>query len=440
MIPKKTPVAGIGGRPFSFENKSLHTLMKAEGFDPSEPGSDWVLIVTDSHADFFVWNSTIDPTLLALLKQLKLEGAPDQIFHLGDLLGRYVSWGATSGNTAYGLDEMQKAHVLLHHLNELAPTKLILGNHDCHPYETPLGAFMLANCRYFPTTHYALTLGGVKHILLSSTHDGDLTAGELAFLAAELATATPTQEIAIYVHHPSGGRVSDRGVLTGIIDTIPSGMTNKFWMFCGHDHDYGSRCFALPNSTLAQWKIGAAGALRWMHFGPAYCPTVAALAFKDGKLHSTYAWIGLSNQWYTQPEILRTPAPTLPRIFDGLNGQTRLATYEQGKYNNADHILNPVGASTWADNHSWLVYVVNIQLRFPIPSGATKLFIISTGDINVTGLVDFSADGVTWLAQTIPAQDREACILTIPVGLRSNPNLYIRVRNVTAISAWGFIN
>lgn len=431
MIPRRSSNVALGGRPQQFRSKDLHQLLLASDFNPSKAGNEWALIITDTHSNKDWVYGTIDERFLPTLELLALN-PPDQVLHIGDVLTHYVEWGFPP-NPAIGAGDIQRSNALLERFARIAPLKIVLGNHDCHVGEEPLGKFMMENCRFFNELHYSFELGGARIIMLSTTHDGDIIPSELEYLAAQLMLVSPGQDIVLMAHQPGNSRTVD-WALQNKLSAALSGVTNRLWYICGHDHDYGDARHPLALTDMQRWKVGA-GTGPWVHFGPDYLPTMAAVTFSGGKLQRRYAWSGVDRMWYEYPEF-NQPAPTpLRQMLSGLSAFTVLSSHFHGSFTLSDHIDNAPGATTYYDNGTWLVYCNDVKIHFPLPPTATKFFYIASTKASA---IDLSADGSVWTSVAVPNDIDNAFIVTVPAPLLSASTIYARVRGAGIVSAWGF--
>ena len=439
-IDQRTPAVTIGGSQ-KWRSKSLIDAMALVGFDPSVAGDEWALIATDLHCYYEGGTgvaTAFDPRTVAECAVLAAT-PPEACLILGDVLTGFVGSFGAPADTVDGTLEATAADAALACFSDLADTYLILGNHDTPPEEDPLGTFMLANCpEHFTGLNHAVTIGGVRFVLLSTSHDGALIDGQTTFLGTELAGLTAGQECVIGTHQPGGGRAYDFHCLGAIKSTVESAViTNPLWQICGHDHRFGqSNCYAMGNTTLAQQKIGAGGGA-WLTFSDGTHPALCAFACRGGKVVARFAWDGKERFWHVLPSFNRSSPVPVAGQLDGVSGLTVLSQYLEGLYDRTGRFNNAASGLTYRITGTWLAYCYDIRVNFPIPDGATKFWYVTTAKPTTLSVSD---DGATWQAITpIPDLSSGAIIFDIPAGLLSADFLHVKVTTGGHhISAWGF--
>lgn len=442
-IVRRSPAITIGGRKQNWCFPGLRDTFGLIGFDPSADGDEWALIATDLHC-YYEGGSAIaaafDSRIVAECAALE-SYPPSACLILGDVCtGLSGSFGAPI-DPVDGTLEAAAADAALTCFSDLADTHLILGNHDTAPLEDPLGAFLAANCPgHFSDLHHSLLVGGVRIVLLSTSHDGAFVDGQDDYLASQLAKLVPNQECVIGFHQPSGGRAYEHHALIAAAAVIPIGMQNRLWKIGGHNHRFNSApCYSVAggSTTLASWEIGAAGG-SWLTFGDHTNPALAAIACRGGRVLGRFAWDGKERLWHLLPDFNRSSPIAIPGQLDGVSGLTVLASYLEGFYDRTGRFNNSPSYLTYRIAGTWVAYCYDVQVNFPLPSGATKFWYVTTASPTTLSMSD---DGSSWQAVSpIPALTSSALVVDIPVDLRSAEYLHVRAQSSIGhhISAWGF--
>lgn len=435
-IATRQPAAAIGGIQ-DWRSRSLFECMALAGFDPDEDGSEWVLLTSDIHmaensADVKEWAEETRRELLALAAH-----PPDRIFILGDILTDYVPSFGRTPVTSYGDPEAAAAEAEMHHFTDLAPVDIVLGNHDTGPQESPLGAYLASKLTDFSAgagLNHSRTVGGVRFVALSTSHDGSLVDGQLDFLAAEIATLG-SEDLVIGVHQPGAGRAKEP-TLIELFENISESLTNRIWMVSGHTHRHAEYCFDMGSTTMAQWQIGAGA--EWVNSGDETAPSLSAMACRGGEVIARFSVDLKDGYWHYLADLDRSSPSAKYARLDGIAGETQLATYMEGEYDDTGVFQNGPGGGLWRRAGTWLSYTYDCQPKFPIPSGATVFWVLAT---TTPTTMELSDDGVSWTSVSVLSSASEIYRFAIPVALQSSADLYVRWKTSgeSHIGGWGFL-
>lgn len=418
--------ASLGGRPQRLVG-NLRACMQFVGFDPAAQGCGWVLQVNDVHFDNTNngQNRVIDPRVVAQLESMG-SFPPDFIAVVGDVLTAYAPAFGWPADLTSGALEAGWANSDLHHLTDLAPVRMVLGNHDTPNGESPLGAYCLANIPdWFESTHWNETVGGVRFIGLSANHGGDVPSNQRTYFGQQLDALVANQDALVFVHQPAYGFASEAGLRETMLQEIAAArpsLTNRLWSAHGHQHVFSHDVFSIGSTTCVAFTNSATAP----HVSSAdrTTPSMTAWLCRNGQIVGAIVADLKEGAWQPWPFVSRAGAGVLTARTSGLGATVPTASYIEGSGYVRD-FTTPSGPATWRDTGSWLAYVYSWTGRYVVPSGSTGFWILVS--LSGAGSVALSADGVSWTTLTLGTATNQIHKVAIPAPLLSTTPLHVRI-------------
>ena len=222
-------------------------------------------------------------------------------------------------------------------------------------------------------------------------------------------------------------------------ETIPEDFANNLWLFGGHSHNFGEYCYTSGAGTLVQLICGAA--LPVSTFGDHTNPAITAVACRGGRIVARYACDCKDGYWHLWNGGDRSSPNTITGYYDPLDDSyTRLASYNGGTHDLTDYTQTAEtggGFFYYRYTGTWLSYMYNCHVAFPMPVGATKFWACLS--IVPSTSVEMSDDGVSWTAITpLPSLSSNFLIMDIPVGLLAATTLHCRIKSAAELHGSGF--
>jgi hypothetical protein len=302
-------------------------------------------------------------------------------------------------------------------LDAAIPLKLVIGNHDTMPGETDAAFFRTV----FPTCqpYEAFEESGIRFMVWNGGHDGGIDLRQREWIRAQAAAMPCNASTVIFIHQPSLGMTErERGIPAMVCESFAE-HTGPLWLLAGHVHANTTSIFALPKTKIVQVAHVKSIKGYWI-YGMSNGRIVARVYGAVNKGFTSEAMPDL-----TQP-ALQIPLPfagrddVLWRLLIGDDAAATKAAFVSGKGGNCG---------------TWWFYVDELVYRLPLASApsATRFAVLAAlSKHRKTGEpvhLYASADGETWTETKLLETQASVNLYTIPEGLRSSRELFVKVRS-----------
>ena len=281
--------------------------------------------------------------------------------------------------------------------------------------------------------HEVFDVGGVRFAVSPTNHDNSLLDGQMVLIGETLASLPADHQIVFMTHYAGTGIAAEWHALRTIRDSLPAGFSSDAWVLNGHNHLYSDNVYEFGPVTMRKWQIASGKD----QTGDTEAPAMSAMLCKGGKVVARFAIDCKDGYWWRIKEAT-TAATPLRDLLYGVRDYTVLSSYIEGSYERTTQ--NEEALDKWRDMGTWLAYCLDVQISFPLPALATKLFVVIQAAPTTLKL---GTNGTDFTDITpIPSLTDSTLIVDIPEPLRGQDTLYIQLKSSAgyALSAWGFLS
>jgi hypothetical protein len=414
-------------------HENLNDAFSEFGFDPTAPGNTFIVLLTDIHLDPISRNyntPTIDDRLVNNI--MAMSPAPSRIVFLGDLaICCTERFGMTLTEDALerSLAELERGKQELERFAPI-PISLMLGNHDQYNYDNNGSVWR----QVFPNlpTYQLLQIGGMKWFLLNGGHSGYIDAPQEAWLAQQVATIDPAEDLVICVHQPALHSPSTERGIGRTIGRVFAQHTGKIWMFAGHAHRFNFTRYLLPQTTISLVGVTTANPEA---FNDGRNPGFMVVCLSNGHLAGMVMRDCKKTTYQLfNPTLSDFPVLPIPKTWSSVQFPIRL--FEEGSYDRGAILV----AANGDDTGTWWSYAVSLTFRVPMHPRADQ-FVLLAGMLDPAPIFEFSInDGATWTQATGVTTTMPEQIHTVPLPqyVRNTAAPWVRVSNPVGRSGFGW--
>ncbi|MGC6464505.1 MAG: metallophosphoesterase family protein [Akkermansiaceae bacterium] len=418
---------GFGGRVAGSSglNDTISASFSEIDFDPAEPGSGFIVVLTDLHmAPSFenLRTKEIDPRIIEEVNGM--DPGPEMIIVAGDLATAatvFTGKTFTKSDEALARNELEIGMAQLSRFNPEIEIKIIPGNHDTYNFEEDAQLWS----EYSKNDPYqTFQFHGLKFILLNSGHAGSIDPKQQFWFEAEVASASEESEIYVFMHQPLGSFISGRAMNQSFSRAFRN-YRGKVWAGAGHVHVFRFGGYKIHDHCSVVQNITATGSPVAFN-GDGKSPGYSLICVKDGKVIHHFHRDVKGGDLVAPPNPDRTEKfPKLPDPFDGL--AYPLLICEEGEYRREDYLREITG---WDVNGLWWSYVHSLELEFDLSlyrGMAHQLALLGSYTSSFQLISEFSSDGGdTWLSAENSLVPGKFIYTTIPKAMRSSESVRVR--------------
>ncbi len=417
---------------------NLHELFISAEFDPADTNSTIIVQISDLHIDP-VSNYFPTPVLDSrLVNEINgLEYMPDAMVVSGDIA---ISRSAAAGLPRYpssipkSTAEISKAMDELTRFDSRIKQWIIAGNHDTDAHE--IDPELWTEITGFPA-YQRIELSNVPVFLLNGKHSGDFDEEQQIWIKEEFKTINDSQDVIIFVHQPSLGRIGAESGVKKYLVNLLAGRRGKVWVFSGHDHRFDSKIYVEKSTQFIQTIV----------------TTGNTHVFNDGR-NPGYGLICLNNGKVICRVFKDVKVPyfqLLPKVeeSDGVpfdwpyaNVDYPIMNLTEGTYDREEYSfkIHSTASSQITDTGTWLSYMKDIQWELPLntySNKATEVLILGSGTIQCSfALVSNTNE---WYDAGIFTSLKEVFRIQIPtncIGKQSLIKVY-KTNESYSFAGWG---
>jgi len=388
------------------ETSQLADLFFRAGFAPSAPNSTLLVQVSDIHIDpgnNYFPTPTIDDRLVNAINDL--EFLPDELIVSGDIaISRSPSFGEprTVTTTILAREELEAAMIELQRFDSRIRQWVITGNHDTDAHE--IQPVLWSEVTGYPAFQRN-DISGVPVFFLNGRHSGDLDAEQLAWLETEFTTIAGDQDIMVFVHQPTLGRVArERGVKRELVRML-AGRSGRVWVFSGHDHRFADTTYIENGTQFIQTIITTANS---QVFNDRRNPGYGLVGLQNGRVVLRIFKDVKNPNYSLLPTVL--PGTGEPFIWPYEDVEFPVLIRDEGTYSRSDYSFTVVSG----DTGTWLPYVRNISWKLPLSSYDTnvnEVLILGIGSYSC----EFSLDGTDGSWESAGVFNETKRVFKIPI-------------------------
>lgn len=413
------------------QTSQLADLFFNAGFAPSAPNSTLIVQVSDIHLDpgqNYFPVPTIDDRLVNGINGL--EFLADELVVSGDIaISRSPSFGTprTATDELLAREEMEGAMLEMQRFDPRMQQWIIPGNHDTDAQE--IQPELWSEITGYPAFQRA-DISGVPVFFLNGRHSGDFDEAQIAWLETQFTTIADDQEIVVFVHQPSLGKIArERGVKRELVRML-AGRSGRVWVFSGHEHRFDDDTYIEKGTQFIQTIV----------------TTANAQAFNDGR-NPGFALIGLQNGRVVTrvfKDVKNTNYILRPTVAPG-QGQAFSWPYEdvefpvlirdEGSYSRDDYLFQV----TSGDTGTWLSYVRNLSWKLPLSAygqNVNEVLMLGTGSYSC----EFSIDGSDGSWESVGVFKPAKSVFKIPIPEKFiGTDVFFRATSVreSHFAGWG---